>query len=73
MATPAYEDALSRARQLTPSEQLALAEALVAAVRQTMNGQRPHSILELRGLGKDTWNGIDAQAYVDQERNSWNG
>jgi hypothetical protein len=28
-------------------------------------------ILELKGLGKETWEGIDAQEYVDGERDSW--
>jgi hypothetical protein len=32
-----------------------------------------HSIMELRGLGKEIWEGIDAQEYVNQERASWNG
>lgn len=31
------------------------------------------SILELEGLGKAIWDGIDAQEYVDRERASWNG
>jgi hypothetical protein len=35
--------------------------------------QVKHSILELEGLGKALWQGIDAQQYVDQERDSWNG
>jgi AbrB family looped-hinge helix DNA binding protein len=26
---------------------------------------------ELRGLGREIWEGIDAQEYVNQERNSW--
>ena len=32
-----------------------------------------YSVLELKGLGKDIWRGIDAQEYVDQERSSWRG
>ena len=32
-----------------------------------------HSILELKGLGKDIWQGIDAQEYVERERGSWRG
>jgi hypothetical protein len=32
---------------------------------------RTHSLRELRGLGKDIWSGIDAQAYVNQERDDW--
>ncbi|MEM9007779.1 MAG: DUF433 domain-containing protein [Cyanobacteria bacterium P01_F01_bin.86] len=26
----------------------------------------------MRGLGKEVWQGIDAQTYVNQERESWN-
>jgi plasmid stability protein len=29
------------------------------------------SILELRGLGKDIWRGIDPAAHVDEERGTW--
>lgn len=29
------------------------------------------SILELEGLGKDLWKGIDAAKYVNDERDSW--
>jgi hypothetical protein len=32
---------------------------------------RPHSLRELRGLGKEIWSGIDAQEYVNQERDEW--
>ncbi len=31
------------------------------------------SILDLQGLGKAIWQGIDAQEYVDGERASWHG
>ena len=30
-----------------------------------------HSLRELRGLGKEIWAGIDAQAYINQERDEW--
>ncbi len=33
----------------------------------------PHSIMELQGLGKEVWAGIDAQEYVNHERASWAG
>jgi hypothetical protein len=29
------------------------------------------SVTELRGLGKEVWQGGDAQSYVDAERESW--
>jgi len=35
--------------------------------------QTQRSILELQGLGKEIWQGVDAQEYIEQERASWNG
>jgi plasmid stability protein len=29
------------------------------------------SILELEGLGKELWSGVDAARYVEEERASW--
>ena len=29
------------------------------------------SILELEGLGKELWSGVDAARYIDEERASW--
>ena len=29
------------------------------------------SILDLKGLGKELWKGIDAAKHVERERNSW--
>ena len=31
------------------------------------------SILTLQGLGKEIWQRMDAQDYVNRERASWNG
>ncbi len=52
-----------------------LIEDLSRLIRQrvTLTPKPKRSILELRGLGKEIWNGIDAQEYVNQERDSWNG
>lgn len=69
-----YQDVLEQAKSLTPEEQLKLVEELSSSIRQlvTMTPKPKRSILELRGLGKDIWSGIDAQKYVNQERDSWN-
>lgn len=34
------------------------------------NGQR-HSILELHGLGKEIWRGVDGDQYVRKLRDEW--
>lgn len=71
MAT--YQDIRRQVEHLTPSEQLRLLEELAVIVRRRMIVKPRRSILELEGLGKETWHGIDAQEYVNQERASWNG
>ncbi|BAY49676.1 hypothetical protein SAMD00079811_73050 [Scytonema sp. HK-05] len=63
------------AESLTPDEQMRLIQELSSLIRQrvTMTPKPKRSILELEGLGKEVWNDIDAQEYVNQERDSWNG
>jgi predicted NBD/HSP70 family sugar kinase len=73
MSNTAYYEVLSRVQSLTPTDQLRLLEELAALVRRQVTAQPRRSILELQGLGKEIWGGIDAQEYVDRERASWNG
>lgn len=70
-----YHEVRSQVENLTPDEQMRLLEELAGLIRQrAMLTPKPkRSILELRGLGKEIWNGVDAQEYVNQERASWNG
>jgi len=73
MSTSVYYEILSQAQRLTPADQLRLLEELAVFVRRQITPQRRRSILELQGLGKEIWLGIDVQQYIDQERASWNG
>jgi hypothetical protein len=41
-----------------------------AALLELMES-RPHSLLELEGLGAELWHGVDAQEYVDELRREW--
>jgi hypothetical protein len=70
-----YQELLQQAKSLTPEEQLKLVEDLSILIRQQlkMTSKSKRNILELRGLGKEIWVNIDAQEYVNQERDSWNG
>jgi PHD/YefM family antitoxin component YafN of YafNO toxin-antitoxin module len=69
----------SRPTGLTEEEIEAIVTEEVHAVREERRArhramvQAQSSILELQGLGKEIWQNIDAQAYIDQERTSWNG
>jgi hypothetical protein len=69
-----YRDILKQAEQLEPDEQLLLLEELAAMIRrQSAVQHKKHSILELRGLGKEIWQDIDVDKYLEEERNSWDG
>lgn len=68
-----YNNVLGLAQRLDSLEQLRLLEALATLIRHRIAVQSRRSLLELQGLGKEIWQGIDAQAYVNRERASWTG
>jgi hypothetical protein len=68
-----YQEIRHQVESLTPDEQLQLLEELVVLVRRRISLKSQRSIMELEGLGKEILQGIDAQDYVNQERDSWNG
>jgi hypothetical protein len=59
---------------LSPAERRELLHLLVDTFTepgdQSASG-RKRSLRELRGLGKHIWEGIDAQEYIDQQRDEW--
>ncbi len=71
MAT--YQDIRHQVKTLTPDEQLRLLEELNAMVNFPKLTKSKGSIMDLEGLGKEIWQGFDAQEYIDRERDSWNG
>jgi len=48
-----------------------VAQEVTHILSETLERQQPLSILELKGLGKQLWKGIDASAHVAEERRSW--
>jgi hypothetical protein len=60
------EELIQAASRLAPEERERLIRALV---QPTLEPE--HEITELEGLGKEVWNNIDAQDYVNAERDSW--
>jgi hypothetical protein len=71
MAKPTYDQVLKSVKQLELRSQRRLLTTLKVLVETRV--RKKHSIMELRGLGKEIWKGIDAQDYVDRERDSWGG
>jgi hypothetical protein len=62
-------------RPLSPPDRLRLlalvAEDLANEAPDSLSSPR-RSILELHGLGAETWKGVDAQEYVNELREEWN-
>ena len=73
MSTYAYNEILNQVGRLTPDEQRQLIKDIEAMLHREDTPKHRHSILELEGLGKEIWEGIDAQEYVNEERKSWGG
>jgi plasmid stability protein len=48
-----------------------VAQEVTQILSEALEEPEPLSILELQGLGKEVWAGVDATAHVDSERRSW--
>ena len=69
MSTQTNVEALiEAAKRLTPEDHERLLRALLEESRFPAGQRR---ITEIRGLGKEVWQSIDAQDYVNAERDSW--
>ena len=44
---------------------------LINEIKLSSQKEEQYSIMGIKGLGKEIWNGIDAQYYVNIERASW--
>jgi hypothetical protein len=64
---------LHQAKTLSMQERKELVKLLIDSldVPDAAPRQQRH-LSELRGLGKEIWQGIDAQEYVNRLRNEWN-
>jgi len=75
MATASYETVLEMAESLAAGEQMRLVEDLKRRIpaEAAKPVKKKHSIMELEGLGKEIWQGINAAEYVREMRAEWDG
>lgn len=64
---PLYEALKAWAEQ----ENRSVAQQVIQLLSEAVKQREPTSILELRGLGKEAWRGLDAGEHVRAERDSW--
>jgi hypothetical protein len=66
------DEVLSASERLSLADQLSLISLLFERVRHELNrGNEPVDMLSLAGLGAELWQEIDVDAYLKQERASW--
>jgi hypothetical protein len=73
MPNPHYDQAKQSVQALGPADQLRLIAELVARLSGELDRRPRRSLLELQGLGKGVWQGVDVDEYLRRERSSWNG
>lgn len=68
----AFPEALYRKLQARAKrERRSVAQEVTHLLSAALESAKPLSILELQGLGKELWAGVDAADHVDRERSSW--
>ena len=62
-----YKKLQARAKR----DRRSVAQEVTHLLSEALESSKPLSILDLQGLGKEHWQGIDAAAHVHRERASW--
>jgi hypothetical protein len=63
----AYEEVL----KLTATEKMTLISKILPELSRELKKDTRFNIYDLKGLGKEIWKGVDAQEYVNEERDAW--
>ncbi|MCY3573533.1 MAG: hypothetical protein OXG92_05460 [Chloroflexi bacterium] len=62
---------LQQAKALQPSERKELLRLLKEIVAVDDGIKPPRSLLDLAGLGKEAWQGINVDDYINEMRDEW--
>lgn len=67
------QEIIAEVQTLSLDEQKQLIKVLVDIVSEPTHNSatKTRTLRELRGLGKEIWAGIDAQEYINQQRDEW--
>lgn len=57
--------------RLSNIEKITLLSKLIMDISKYIEKEQKSNIYDIKGVGKEIWNGIDAQEYVNKERASW--
>jgi plasmid stability protein len=62
-----YKKLQARAKR----ERRSVAQEVAQLLSEVLDSPKRLSIIDLKGLGKEHWRGVDAAQHVDKERTSW--
>lgn len=65
------DDLYQRLKDRAKRERRSVAQEVTHILSEVLESQGALSILELRGLGKECWEGINAAEHVNAERAAW--
>jgi len=57
--------------QIPNNEKIILLSKLMLEISIDIEKSQKVNIYDIKGVGKEVWEGIDAQEYVNKERASW--
>ncbi len=62
-----YKKLQARAKR----ERRSVAQEVTQLLAEALETSEPLSLLDLKGLGKEHWSGVDAAEHVEKERAAW--
>lgn len=65
------EPLYQRLQEQAERDHRSMAQEVIHLLEKVTETLEPVSLLELRGLGKECWEGVDAVEYIRKERDSW--
>jgi hypothetical protein len=66
-----WQKALAAVEELSWPDQLRLMSELLLRMQSVVAESEPVDLLTLAGVGAEVWAKVDSNAYLNQERDSW--
>lgn len=67
LADALYKKLQARAKR----QHRSIGQEVIHLLRDALETAKPRSILDLKGLGKEQWRGVDPSKHIARERSSW--
>lgn len=65
------DDLYRKLQERAKRQRRSVAQEVTHLLEQALSEPEPHSILELEGLGKESWREVDVGEHVERERRGW--